>query len=974
MHTKIANHAFEQRLKEILKDKFKGYKRYGAITGGLTGSTAGGTIGLIDTIKRQNNGEFDELSPLEKAKAYITGVAAPAAVGLGLGATVGVPGGAYLKNHSVNKTLKNMRNKIEVDMVADPYFAGKAEGELKDLANRAMAHATVHHEGLDMMKVLKDTLTGSKAKTASTGSLKLAQFVQNLYIKKASIQEKGKIAAIMQDSVKPPGVSMEGALGKVPNVYSAVENKPLTTTLTEGAPKSPAPTIPGLALPKVGSCRSTGVFDSDGNEYVNGNDVELLNKLGFILAISEYSALEKTSEVYDQYSYIEKVAGIPKAVVKAIDKGDAFSGEFLKDMGFDVPKGYEMKGDLCCPIEKKAEKPGLWANIRAKKARGGKPAKPGDEAYPDKKQWDKLSKQAVAAWQRSEGKNPEGGLNAKGRASYKRETGGTLKAPVTESKPTGERASRRHSFCSRMCGMKRVNTGSKAKSDPDSRINKSLRKWNCKCGEDHSSLHEKIACVIKEAKGRCWEGYKPVKGKKPYSEDSCEPVAKEIEKEAMTLSATKNILKAFKNAGGMIQRANIPTALYRVDSNMIQLPLRAKGYSPLTDLWHEYGHSLERDTWKTAFTPRTVGSVVGTKKELPERLMHEQLANRNALNEMQQLNVPQNLQEKFIQSRVPYYTTYQAGTPISGAGHAYIENMAPRNSAEAQRYAAPFVNLLQKALPAMQAPNPELYRTVVKPMVRNLRKTNPAYDEAFRQFHHEFRNNLSRDAFGNLKQASAEKEAEYKWYKSKDLHRDVTNGRHYPLSFLTGEAKELLDAVKNRDMANFKEEIGDTSYAAQMLLAQATGLNHPVFADLSKFHAREKVWKDMFKEKGGTYHPKHMEGGSNYAKASKIIKAFQSAGIKVDQKEAERLANHYTGGKMEKEAGIPDWLRRAIRNNDKSTLSSAGKAGARAKAKNLAAKKSKDELRRMLDMGVEAAPKVVHPPSAYNVQPPLPGI
>jgi len=85
------------------------------------------------------------------------------------------------------------------------------------------------------------------------------------------------------------------------------------------------------------------------------------------------------------------------------------------------------------------------------------------------------------AWQRSAGKNPEGGLNEKGRKSYERETGGNLKAPVTESKPTGERAKRQNSFCSRMCGMKRVNTGSKTKSDPDSRINKSLRKWNCKC-------------------------------------------------------------------------------------------------------------------------------------------------------------------------------------------------------------------------------------------------------------------------------------------------------------------------------------------------------------------------------------------------------------------------------------------------------------------------------------------------------------
>ncbi len=93
------------------------------------------------------------------------------------------------------------------------------------------------------------------------------------------------------------------------------------------------------------------------------------------------------------------------------------------------------------------------------------------------------AKQAASspAWQRSEGKNPEGGLNAKGRASYKAETGGTLKAPVTESNPSGERAKRQNSFCSRMCGMKSENTGADTAKDPDSRINKSLRKWNCKC-------------------------------------------------------------------------------------------------------------------------------------------------------------------------------------------------------------------------------------------------------------------------------------------------------------------------------------------------------------------------------------------------------------------------------------------------------------------------------------------------------------
>ena len=129
---------------------------------------------------------------------------------------------------------------------------------------------------------------------------------------------------------------------------------------------------------------------------------------------------------------------------------------------------------------------GLWDRIRMKKERGEKPAQPGDKDYPDSKNWKKVTniseKEAgTPAWQRSEGKNEAGGLNEKGRKSYEREHGGNLKAPVTQKNPKGEAKKRQNSFCSRMCGMKRVNTGSKTKSDPDSRINKSLRKWNCKC-------------------------------------------------------------------------------------------------------------------------------------------------------------------------------------------------------------------------------------------------------------------------------------------------------------------------------------------------------------------------------------------------------------------------------------------------------------------------------------------------------------
>ena len=84
------------------------------------------------------------------------------------------------------------------------------------------------------------------------------------------------------------------------------------------------------------------------------------------------------------------------------------------------------------------------------------------------------------AWQRSEGKNPEGGLNAKGRASAKRE-GHNLKPPVSKEQASKSEmdAARRRSFCARMTGMKKKLTGSAAAADPDSRINKSLRKWDC---------------------------------------------------------------------------------------------------------------------------------------------------------------------------------------------------------------------------------------------------------------------------------------------------------------------------------------------------------------------------------------------------------------------------------------------------------------------------------------------------------------
>jgi hypothetical protein len=89
-----------------------------------------------------------------------------------------------------------------------------------------------------------------------------------------------------------------------------------------------------------------------------------------------------------------------------------------------------------------------------------------------KKKEEKPEKKASEAWQKAEGKNPDGGLNEKGRKSLKAK-GQDIKRPQPEG------GSRKDSFCARMGGMKSKLTSSETANDPDSRINKALRKWKC---------------------------------------------------------------------------------------------------------------------------------------------------------------------------------------------------------------------------------------------------------------------------------------------------------------------------------------------------------------------------------------------------------------------------------------------------------------------------------------------------------------
>jgi hypothetical protein len=85
----------------------------------------------------------------------------------------------------------------------------------------------------------------------------------------------------------------------------------------------------------------------------------------------------------------------------------------------------------------------------------------------------------TAAWRRKEGKNPTGGLNAKGIASYRRENPGSkLKKAVTGKVKAGSKAAkRRKSFCARMGGMK--GAMKKPNGEP-TRKALALRKWKCR--------------------------------------------------------------------------------------------------------------------------------------------------------------------------------------------------------------------------------------------------------------------------------------------------------------------------------------------------------------------------------------------------------------------------------------------------------------------------------------------------------------
>jgi len=250
---------------------------------------------------------------------------------------------------------------------------------------------------------------------------------------------------------------------------------------------------------KQGVNEKTTMKDNNlfGNAYA-GSYKKLKKKIGS-KKMHDKPAIEENKFVDAMVSAVKKKKKEEKKPEKAMDAGArarrklarADHAKYVSGSQDNVPddiRDHKTWSDFRNELNE-GKKKGLWDNIHAKRKRGEKPAKPGDKDYPKtlnvehhEKDTDgntiphkTLNVNEGAAWTKKSGKSPSGGLNEKGRKSYERENPGSdLKAP---SKKPGNK--RRASFCARMKGMKRKLTSAKTARDPDSRINKSLRAWNC---------------------------------------------------------------------------------------------------------------------------------------------------------------------------------------------------------------------------------------------------------------------------------------------------------------------------------------------------------------------------------------------------------------------------------------------------------------------------------------------------------------
>jgi hypothetical protein len=214
------------------------------------------------------------------------------------------------------------------------------------------------------------------------------------------------------------------------------------------------------------------IEDANGNTFVQIIDIIKADRL-----VKEGKKMKGEDPCWKGYEMIGKKKKGGKEVPNCVPVKEGISfdvGKPSRGAGALTPSAAAQLGPKAVDLQKKKA-----AAVSLPSTAGVKLA----DSY-KLKSFDQFVSEASAAWQRKEGKNSEGGLNKKGIASYRKENPGSNLSLAVTTEPSklkkgSKSANRRKSFCSRMSGMKKKLTSAKTANDPDSRINKSLRKWNC---------------------------------------------------------------------------------------------------------------------------------------------------------------------------------------------------------------------------------------------------------------------------------------------------------------------------------------------------------------------------------------------------------------------------------------------------------------------------------------------------------------
>ena len=193
-------------------------------------------------------------------------------------------------------------------------------------------------------------------------------------------------------------------------------------------------------------------------------------------------------------------------------------------------------------------------------------------------------------WSDAKYKNPEGGLTKAGVMKYRSEhPGSKLQTAVTTKpsklKPGSKAANRRKSFCARMGGMKKRLTSAKTARDPDSRINKALRKWNCE-----ESFKQKLAEKRQLREQQQIDEFLATAGRMALSAGAGEAIytgAKEVIKRAPVAAryakdVASKFFSKFRKAKGPKEPSRDPSAMTK--SSKAPKPDSKVGFTPTAGL------------------------------------------------------------------------------------------------------------------------------------------------------------------------------------------------------------------------------------------------------------------------------------------------------------------------------------------------------------------------------------------------------